>query len=285
MNSMTYDGVRQGNLPERKPVIITGQEIIKTISYTPVNTHVMPAATHEIPLQGMNRIKLWFNASGAAMPAGATLTFFFYRDDKIPDGRTRRSVVGNVSGYVMAVPAVPAGTTSGIDFVDQEGLLPGATTVKVVLSGTVDMGVGTGSIVAGLFYAAPTGVTKKFETVGVVAAGDAEDTTYNYYVDLRAVSSLGLQLILVPGATGTFEVTVDGTLNSDAGPEDFAEAMWQDITGDIFSGIEVDPPVITESAILADDFGVSRTLAYLRVNVTVATSDAATAFEIIAVKS
>jgi hypothetical protein len=61
--------------------------------------------------------------------------------------------------------------------------------------------------------------------------------------------------------------------------------MWQDITGDIFSGIEVDPPVIKESAILADDFGVSRTLAYLRINVTVATSDAATSFAVMSVKS
>lgn len=285
MNSLTYEGIRKGNLPERRPVIITGQEIIRTISGTPVGSAVIPASMVQIPLQGMNRIKVWFSAINGGIPAGTNLIFKIYRDD-VHNGKTRRLTLGNLSGYIMPVPAVAAGSTVGIDFVDQEGLLAGATTVEVTLSDAIELAEGSsGYITAGLFYSAPEGVTKKFETVGAVAAGSIEDTTYSYYIDLRAASSLGLQLILIPGATGTFEVTVDGTLNSDAGPEDFAEAIWQDITGDIFSGIEVDPPVITESAILADDFGVSRTLAYLRVNITVATSDAATSFAVMSVKS
>lgn len=288
----TYDQNRNQNIPDRAMVAITGQEVAKVVAYTPPDSPVLSASSIQIPIFGMNRLKVWFSATGKALPAGNSLVIKFYRDDRLPadtaypQGRNRRSPIGNPAGYSMSVPAVAAGTTVGVAFVDPDNLMQGATTVEISMATAITMEAGgSGSITAGLFYVPPSAVTKQFAAVGAVAAGVIEDTTYHYYIDLRDVARLGLQLILTPGATGTFEVTVDGTLNSDSGPENFDEAWWQDITGDLFSGIVVDPPVVSESSILADDAGLSQTLAYLRVNVTVANSDASTAFDIRSIKS
>ena len=288
----TYDQNRNQNIPDRTMVTVTGQEVAKVVSCTPSGSGVLPASSVQVPLFGMNRLKIWFSASGKDIPVGSSLVIKLYRDDRLPvednypQGRNRRSPIGNPAGYPIAVPAVPAGTTIGLDFVDPDRLMQGSTVVEISMATAITMEEGgSGSITAGLFYVPTSAVPKQFETVGSVAAGVVEDTTYHYYIDLRDVAQLGLQLILTPGATGAFEVTVDGTLNSDSGPEDFDESWWQDITGDLFSEIVVDPPVISESSIMADDAGISRTLAYLRVNVTVATSDASTAFDIRSVKS
>ena len=95
---------------------------------------------------------------------------------------------------------------------------------------------------------------------------DGPDDTYEYYIDMKSFSKVGLQLTL-SGGSGTCTVTIEATMRDDGTAD--ASCVYVDVTEAVFGSAS-----FTASAMLIDDTGSLALARYLKVKVVASTGDA-----------
>jgi hypothetical protein len=111
-------------------------------------------------------------------------------------------------------------------------------------------------------------------TTSIVAAGDAVDSTINYYVDMRDFSGCASQLEFTAGAGGgTINVTVLAT-TYEAQDENGASGLaYQDVSSAVLGAASK-----SATYIASDSSGVAGQYTWLKWVITVANKDASTAY-------
>ena len=114
------------------------------------------------------------------------------------------------------------------------------------------------------------------ETLASVAAGEATNNTFYYYIDMQTPVNFrkaGWQFEWASGGTGTVTVTVEGTMQDDRTAKE--SCTYQDVTNTL-TGVAS----FTDDWIHSDDDEACACFRYLRIKVVTLTTGATTAWTI-----
>ena len=118
------------------------------------------------------------------------------------------------------------------------------------------------------------GGRKAYQNLATVAAGDATDATFSYYISLKDFRKLGLHLEWTAGSGGgTITVTLEGSMQSSSTVAGASSLDYQDVTN-----AAVGVASFTDDFILSDDDEFFAAFMWVKVKVVVANKDSATAW-------
>ena len=117
------------------------------------------------------------------------------------------------------------------------------------------------------------GGRKAYQNLATVAAGDATNATFSYYISLKDFRKLGLHLEWTAGAGGTIIVTLEGSMQSSSTVAGASSLDFQDITNATFGVTSW-----TDDFIAADNSERLACYMWLKVKVIVANKDSSTAW-------